>query len=158
MGVVRRSRGFALVPVLISIAFVAAACVPALEGSADVGATPAASASESKVSEPNLSADWDCGYASALVGLSERSLWEFEAGVIDDAEWSARESALLEAWQYAPVSGSAVTSWVRRVSNAAVAEGGVRESAFVSAQNDLIRACGEAGSTTIVNAVPGMGG
>ncbi|MFE1643946.1 hypothetical protein ACFM35_00015 [Microbacterium sp. P01] len=107
---------------------------------------------------PAGDADWECGQASALLGMQQRSEWELANGVIDQGAFDSREAALIDAWTYLPIGTSEVTSAVR-ATIAAASEGiGQGNPMFAESIAQLNAACDATGSVVIVGALPAMGG
>lgn len=106
---------------------------------------------------PTGSADWECGAASALLGIQFRTDWESANGVIDGSALTARSAALQDAWALAPIGDSEVTEVMRTVVDVATTTG-VDSDAFRTATQQLVSACDAAGSIVVLSALPGMGG
>lgn len=106
---------------------------------------------------PTGSADWECGAASALIGIQFRTDWEAANGVIDANALAARSAALQDAWALAPFGNSDVTDALRTVIDLAETAGLDSED-FRSATQQLVNACDAAGSIVVLSALPGMGG
>lgn len=125
--------------------------------------SPAADSAEPMPTEPLMmpvdgDPQWECGQASALLGIASRTEWELESGAIDREAFDGRMAALVDAWQYAPVGTSAVTDALRAAASAAVDGVGRENAAFQTASYELTTACNDAGSVIITSALPGMGG
>ncbi len=107
---------------------------------------------------PQDDADWECGYASSLLGIQFRSEWEVANGVIDAGEFDARVASIVDARTYAPTGQSDVTAALRDVISASAAGVGDENPDFGAATENLTAACEAAGSVIIVGALPEMGG
>ncbi len=103
-------------------------------------------------------ANWECGHASALMGIQYRTEWELANGAIDQAAFDARVASLIDSWTYLPTGQSPVTDALRTAKAAAAAGIGPENTEFAAATQGLVTACDQAGSITIVSALPEMGG
>ncbi|WAB81274.1 hypothetical protein OVN18_12150 [Microcella daejeonensis] len=145
---------------LLLAACAAPAAVNDDAGPAAVAATPTPTPTRTESLMMPVEGDpqWECGQASALLGIAFRTEWELQSGAIDQAAFDTRMAALVDAWRYAPVGTSAVTDALRATARAAVDGVGREDEAFQIAAYELTTACNDAGSVIISSALPGMGG
>lgn len=153
------TRRIVILPALLIATFVITGCsAPESEpGSAptgDVGSSDTGSLMQVPAGDVN----WECGHASALMGIQFRSEWELANGVIDQAAFDTRSAALVDSWTYLPTGQSDVTAALRASIDAAADGIGPENPDFLVATQDLVAACDAAGSVTIVGALPEMGG
>ena len=150
------------IPSIVAVAATAlllVACTsPVAEPAAISTAEPTTEQTEPLMSIPPGDAHWECGHASALMGIQFRSEWEFDNDVIDQAAFDARMDSLVDSWSYLPTGQSEVTVALRTAIEAADAGVSAENAEFTTATQNLVSACDAAGSITILGALPGMGG
>lgn len=153
------TRRFSVIPAVLLAVLVLAGCA-APEPEAPVAAIPEAepSAADPRMEIPAGDANWECGHASALMGIQYRTEWELANGVIDQVAFDARVAALIDSWRYLPTGQSAVTDALRTAKAEAAAGIGPENPEFASASLAIVSACDQAGSITVVSALPEMGG
>ncbi|MGI9821952.1 hypothetical protein [Agromyces sp. Marseille-Q5079] len=101
-----------------------------------------------------------CGQVSALEGIRDRSGWEHEQGLIDDAAYASRVAALEDGWRLMIVSTRVEVSPAIEYAQRAIAEGGLsyENEELAIALGKVAEACNAAGSLITVSALPGQGG
>lgn len=142
----------AAIPALLLAVSGCSTSAPAAEPTSSVAAPDAAT--EPLTSVPAGDADWECGHASALMGIQFRTEWELANGVIDQAAFDARAAALVDSWTYLPTGQSDVTAALRAAMAEAAQGIGPENPDFSVATQQLVSACDAAGSITIVSALP----
>lgn len=148
-----------MISALAVVALVLTGCAaPEPETSAAPAPEGESSAPGPRMEIPPGDANWECGHASALMGIQYRTEWELANGVIDQVAFDARAAALIDSWTYLPTGQSAVTDALRSAKTAAAAGIGPENPEFLAATQALVSACDQAGSITIVSALPEMGG
>ncbi|MGV3732651.1 MAG: hypothetical protein ACO1N6_04520 [Microcella sp.] len=153
------TRFFWLMSTLAFSTLVIAGCgAPAPEAAPTLTTEAESGAAGPRIEIPEGDANWECGHASALMGIQYRTEWELANGAIDQAAFDARVASLIDSWTYLPTGQSPVTDALRTAKAAAAAGIGPENPEFAAATQGLVTACDHAGSITIVSALPEMGG
>lgn len=140
-----------------------AGCASSTAAEPDVATVPAPAASPSPTESFDAmayqpDAAWECGYVSALETANFHAGSLLGKGMIDQADYDARQVALQQAWSVVPRGASPVTPTIRAVESLADAGEMPASDAFRQAVTAVTNACEANRAPVIIGSLAALGG